>query len=57
MEVSCWKGEPTNLEPHKHSELAWFDKDLLPPKIFYLNKLALEDIKHGKFYGEHGWDL
>ncbi len=55
MEVSHWNGEPTNLEPHKHSELAWFEIDRLPSNIFHLNKLALDDIKNGKFYGEYGW--
>ena len=55
METSCWEGEPTNLEPHKHSELAWFKIDQLPQNTFALNLLALDDIKNGKFYGEHGW--
>lgn len=52
MEVSHWQGEPINLEPHKHSELAWFEVDKLPENTFNLNKLALEDIRQGKFYEE-----
>jgi 8-oxo-dGTP pyrophosphatase MutT (NUDIX family) len=50
-----WNGEPMNLESHKHSELGWFDIDNLPQNTFALNMLALNDIKRGTFYSEHGW--
>jgi 8-oxo-dGTP diphosphatase len=55
MEVSHWTGEPTNREPHKHSELGWFEIDKLPQNIFELNATALQDIQNGRFYGECGW--
>lgn len=54
-EVNKWVGEPQNLEPHKHSELAWFDLHELPENLFPLNAQALEYIKQGTFCSEHGW--
>lgn len=54
-EASRWEGEPTNLEPPKHSELGWFEINNLPQNTFALNLLALDDIKKENFYGEHGW--
>lgn len=54
-EVTSWKGEPTNMEPEKHSDLSWFDIDQLPENLFPLNAIALTDIKNGIRYGEHGW--
>jgi len=55
-QVNKWQGQPQNLEPHKHSDLAWFDLNALPSNIFDLNLRALEDIKRGKFIGEQGWE-
>ncbi len=54
-EVNKWKGEPQTLEPHKHSELTWFDIKELPQNLFPLNKHALCYINKGEFYSEHGW--
>lgn len=54
-EINSWKGEPTNMEPEKHSDLTWFDMHQLPVNLFPLNALALSDIKQGIRYAEHGW--
>ena len=54
-EINKWAGEPKNLEPHKHSDLAWFDINELPQNLFPLNAQALNSIKNGIFYAEHGW--
>jgi len=54
-EVNKWTGEPTNMEPHKHSDLVWADSHELPDNIFPLNKDALHCIARGIFYAEHGW--
>ncbi len=54
--VSNWQGEPQNLEPDRHSDLTWFDIHNLPSNLFPLNMLALNHIKQGNFYSEHGWD-
>lgn len=55
METSQWGGQVQNLEPHKHSQLAWFAIDQLPKNTFALNVSALNAIKNGDFYSEHGW--
>jgi ADP-ribose pyrophosphatase len=36
------KGEPKNLEPHKHEEIKWFKLDQLPEKV---NPYTLDAIK------------
>lgn len=54
-QITVWKGIPTNMEPHKHSDLNWFDIDNLPENLFPLNSIALNSIKQGISYGEHGW--
>jgi 8-oxo-dGTP diphosphatase len=54
-EIKKWKGEPHNLEPHKHSDLIWSDFNDLPLNLFPLNQHVLNDIKNGEFYAEHGW--
>lgn len=54
-EINAWVGEPQNLEPHKHSELAWFSINELPENLFPLNAQALEYVKKGAFYSECGW--
>ncbi|MCI9887991.1 NUDIX domain-containing protein [Micrococcales bacterium 31B] len=30
FEVDAWRGEPTNLQPDEHDDLAWFGPDDLP---------------------------
>lgn len=54
-EIKKWHGEPQNLEPHKHSDLEWFEINNLPENLFPLNVDALNHIKNGVFYAEHGW--
>ncbi len=54
-EINQWIGEPQNLEPHKHSDLAWFDMNKLPQTLFRINEQALNHIKNGVFYAECGW--
>lgn len=54
-EIGSWIGEPQNLEPDKHSNLGWYDIDNLPKNMFPLNTFAMNDIKQGIYYGEHGW--
>ncbi len=54
-EINKWIGEPQNLEQHKHSDLAWFDINELPQNLFSINAQALNHIKSGIFYADHGW--
>jgi 8-oxo-dGTP diphosphatase len=53
--VSKWEGEPENLEPHKHDDLAWFPLDALPENMVPYMRFALEQVKAGKNYAEFGW--
>lgn len=53
--VDDFEGEPNNLEPHKCDDLSWFDLDNLPKNIVPYIRVALEHVKMGKFYSEHGW--
>ena len=55
FEAVNWTGEPKNVEPEKHSELAWFDADKLPDSIIPTTRAKLELIKQGQVYAEFGW--
>lgn len=51
-----WSGEPFNAEPHKASEIGWFDIDDMPEKTI---KHVRESIIHSfnsKYYSTHGYD-
>jgi len=50
-----WKGEPKIMEPHKCDDLSWFELDSLPKNIIPYVKQAIEKIRDGIFYSEHGW--
>lgn len=56
FEITKWMGEPHNNEPHKHSELSWFDINNTPNNLIPCVKFALEQIQAGKTYSEYGWD-
>lgn len=51
-----WTGEPTNVEPHKCSELIWhpLDRRLPPDTIPYL-VLALHQIHWASPFSLYGW--
>lgn len=50
-----WNGTPINKEPHRYSDVAWFDLDKLPEHITEHALQAVESIKTGQKYFEHGW--
>lgn len=50
-----WQGEVQNKEPHKCDDLSWFDLDHLPDNVILYIKQALEGMKNGIWYSEHGW--
>ncbi|MFA6535330.1 MAG: NUDIX domain-containing protein [Candidatus Babeliales bacterium] len=56
MEATVWEGEPQNMEPHKHDDVAWFALYDLPqntfPRLIHVIKMMEEKI----FYSEYGWD-
>lgn len=50
-----WEGELKLMEPHKCDDLNWFELDSLPKNIIPYVKQAIDNIKDGIFYSEHGW--
>lgn len=57
FEITKWKGEPKNAEPHVHSELAWLDPKKLPKNVVASVKYSLEQIEAGNTYAEYGWQI
>lgn len=52
-ELREWEGEITNAEPHKCSDLAWFDMDNLPENMLPFVRRVLADISRGVSYSEY----
>ena len=52
---SRWQGEPSNMEPHKCSELSWFPTDALPDNMVGYVRHALQQVASGLIYSEFGW--
>jgi len=47
-----WQGTPTNLEPEKHTAMAWWPRDQLPAPLLRIHKPILEAYKNGVRYIE-----
>ena len=43
--VSNWDGTPENMEPHKHSDMQWFNIDELPTPFVPHQMAALDCYK------------
>lgn len=56
FEVTEWEGELYNAEPHKHSDLAWFDLENLPKNVAPYIHFYLEQVKADRPYAEYGWE-
>lgn len=50
FESTSWQGEPTNMEPHKCSELLWADLRNLPADMVPVVRHALTHIAAGQSY-------
>ena len=46
---------PINKEPEKHDAMQFFNINQLPENMIPAHKQALECIKNGIPYSEHGW--
>lgn len=56
FEATKWTGEPKNMEPERHGDIAWFDEDNLPyDKIIPFQAEALRSLEGGNHYSELGW--
>ncbi len=56
FEVSKWKGEPYNAEPHMHGKLVWLEINNLPENVIPAVVASLIAIGEGKNYLEYGWE-
>lgn len=52
-ELCEWQGEVSNAEPHKCSDLSWFDMDDLPENMLPFVRRVLTDISRGASYSEY----
>ena len=55
LAATVWSGEPTNREPGKCDELAWFPIHAAPAKTIPYVKRALENYQKGVWFEEFGW--
>lgn len=53
--VNSWKGEITNVEPHKCEELRWFHVKELPDNIIPYIRSAVERSHEQMWFESHGW--
>ena len=53
FEATQWSGEITNMEPHKCSDLQWFDIHHLPDQMIPMVKQVLESVARGGHYSEY----
>jgi 8-oxo-dGTP pyrophosphatase MutT (NUDIX family) len=42
-----WTGEPTNAEPHKHSQVTWYPVEQVPSEFVSTTRTALMNYLHG----------
>jgi len=58
FEAAQWEGEPANMEPEKHGQIAWFKAANLPyDQIMDYQAEALHNILHTQTtYHERGWE-
>jgi 8-oxo-dGTP pyrophosphatase MutT (NUDIX family) len=55
MTAAKYKGEPTNKEPEKCAELAWFGRSSPPENLIVYIREALNLIAEDVRYSEYGW--
>jgi 8-oxo-dGTP diphosphatase len=55
MTATKYKGEPTNKEPKKCSDLAWFGRNSPPENLIAYIREALNLIAEDVRYSEYGW--
>jgi len=56
IEATEWEGEPQNMEPHKHDDVAWFTLNNLPQNTIPILKHVLKMLDENIFYSEFGWE-
>ena len=56
VEATEWQGEPQNMEPHKHDDVAWFALNDLPCNTRPALVHVLDMINNNIFFSEYGWN-
>jgi 8-oxo-dGTP diphosphatase len=51
-----WLGSPSNAEPSKCDDAAWFTLSNLPAQVVSYIRPALRRLGAGPWYDQHGWD-
>lgn len=46
---------PCNAEPERHDDMRWYAADALPGNMVPAHRHAIEQIRNGNHYSEHGW--
>lgn len=54
--ASRWRGEPVLREPDKCVAWGWWPLDALPDPMVGYARTAIEGMRAGRFYSEHGWN-
>lgn len=57
IEASAWEGELCNMEPEKHEDIAWFNRNALPQNTRPSLVHVLAILERGYFYSEFGWKI
>ena len=52
-EATKWDGQVTNTEPHKCSDLSWFEIDKLPKNMIPVIKKVLTKVQNNEYYSEY----
>ncbi len=55
--VTCWKGDVTNMEPHKCDDMKWVTLDELPENMTAHVRDAFISMRDGIFFKELGLDF
>ncbi|WP_058853888.1 NUDIX hydrolase [Nocardia jinanensis] len=53
--VELWEGEPSNMEPDKCDDLAWFDFEALSDRMIPYCREALHHIAADRRFSIYGW--
>lgn len=56
FEVTEWKGEVVNAEPHMHEKIEWLDLDSLPDNVIPSLAAMLRAYRAGQIYYEYGFE-